>query len=658
MLFALMSVAANTIASIILARWSALQPVVNGEVWTQKQYIQWMGIFVLIGIVLLSCRQVFFRAFQTRLATNVHDVLAKNVLRAPTFFFDTVPMGRIINRFTKDISSIDNAVSFSLDMVINLVLMILSTAFIIAYSSRWLLLIWPPLLTIYAIVYIYYSRTVRGVKRLESTSRSPMLALLNESLGGLPSIRVYCLQDMLVHTHRRRVVHALLPGYNLRCAQRWLQSRADLIGMMVLFMMLLFGVLSKTKPEALNVDPAIAALAVSNALGITSMTSFMTRSLAELETEMNSTERVRQYSVAIPQELTMSYAGSAMGKQRVAAVGEIQTQYEIIAAPPAPSAAWPRVPSVEFANFSLRYRPGLPLVLKDVSFKIEPKQKIGVVGRTGSGKSTMLLALFRMVERAAGAIKIDGRDIATLKLKDLRKSITIIPQDPLLFTGTVRTNVDPFREHSDAEIWAVIDRLGLRDRLTTFITEGHAKAQADAATNAKPQEKPAAKGPNAVPAPPAATGPAVVEMELQTGLEAAVEAKGGNFSVGQRQLLCMARALLKRSPILMLDEATASVDFETDAMIQRLIRQEFKECTVITIAHRLATVIDADQIVVMEGGHLQEYGAPRELLRKDGGMLRSMVERLGTEQYAALLDVADGAVADVTKLLTVKTDLS
>jgi ABC-type multidrug transport system fused ATPase/permease subunit len=137
-----------------------------------------------------------------------------------------------------------------------------------------------------------------------------------------------------------------------------------------------------------------------------------------------------------------------------------------------------------------------------------------------------------------------------------------------------------------------------------------------------------------------------------------VEAKGGNFSVGQRQLLCMARALLKRSPILMLDEATASVDFETDAMIQRLIRQEFKECTVITIAHRLATVIDADKIVVMEGGHLQEYGAPRELLRKDGGMLRSMVERLGTEQYAALLDVADGAVADVTKLLTVKTDLS
>jgi ABC-type multidrug transport system fused ATPase/permease subunit len=585
--FALMAQAGFTISSVILARWSARQPVLSslGE-WSQPQYIQWMGIFTLIGITLLTVRQGFYARFILNVADNVHDALARNVLRAPTSFFDTTPMGRIINRFTKDMSSVDTVVSETLGMIISMFMTICGTIFLVCYSSVWLILIFPPLVIIFGLIYTYYSKTVRGIKRLDSVARSPMLAIMNEVVGGLSSIRVYQLREMVMSTHEERVLTALVPGYNLRAAQRWLSSRTELIGATIVFFVCLLGVLSKTSlKESLNLSPAIVALAVSNAISTTNTITFVTRTVADLETEMNSTERVKQYSEDIPQEAALAYKGE---------------DGALPGAPAAPPKSWPATARVDLDEYSLRYRPGLPLVLRDLTFAIANKQKIGVVGRTGSGKSTLLLAIFRIVEAAGGRISIDGRDIATLKLADLRKAITIIPQDPMLFSGTVRSNLDPFGEHSDAAVWAVLDRLQLRPRLTTFITEG------------------------------------------PSGLDAPVEEKGGNFSVGQRQLLCMARALLKRAPILMLDEATASVDFETDAMIQRLIREEFKDCTVITIAHRLATIIDSDKVLVLSHGDFVEYDAPSDLLRKDGGALRGMVERLGPDQFNMLLAIADG----------------
>jgi ABC-type multidrug transport system fused ATPase/permease subunit len=333
------------------------------------------------------------------------------------------------------------------------------------------------------------------------------------------------------------------------------------------------------------------ALAISSAISTTNTMSQLTRTLSTLETDMASTQRLQQYSTDIPQEATLEYAGEHPDAPANA--------------PTRPEADWPITPAVAFENFNLRYRPGLPLILSDVNVVFEARHKIGVVGRTASGKSTMLLAMFRMIEAAGGRIVIGGRDIATLKLSDLRKAITIIPQDPMLFRGTVRSNLDPFDEHSDEAVWAVIDRLQLRPRMTEAVEDS------------------------------------------PSGLDTPVAEKGGNFSLGQRQLLCMARALLKRSPILMLDEATASVDFETDAMIQRLIREEFKDCTVITIAHRLATIMDSDRVLVLSRGEVAEFGKPADLLRcSNGGHFYGMVKKLGPEQFDALVDVAEGR-ADV-----------
>jgi ABC-type multidrug transport system fused ATPase/permease subunit len=367
----------------------------------------------------------------------------------------------------------------------------------------------------------------------------------------------------------------------------------------IVFFCALLGVLSRTTlKDSLPLSPSVVALAISNAISTTNTITTLTRAVAALETDMASTQRLQQYSDDIPQEATLNYADEEGAPAH---------------SPTRPEADWPAAPDVKFENFDLRYRPGLPLILCGINVVFESRHKIGVVGRTASGKSTMLLAMFRMIEAAGGKISIGGRDISTMKLKDLRRAITIIPQDPLLFRGTIRSNLDPFHEHSDEAVWVVIDRLQLRARLTTFIEEG------------------------------------------PSGLDTPVAERGSNFSLGQRQLLCMARALLKRSPILMLDEATASVDFETDAMIQHLIREEFRSCTVVTIAHRLATIMDSDRVLVLSHGEVAEFGKPAELLRRSDGHFFGMVRRLGPDQFDALVEVAEGRAAVAGSILQMDT---
>jgi len=289
---------------------------------------------------------------------------------------------------------------------------------------------------------------------------------------------------------------------------------------------------------------------------------------------MSSVERVKEYCDQLPQEKVVTYGNGP---------DEIEQ----------PPPSWPERGEVEFRGASLRYRDGLPLVLKQVSIKIAAGHKIGIVGRTGSGKSTVMLALFRMVELAEGSILFDGVDISKLQMNDLRSKITIIPQDPMLFQGTIRSNLDPFNMVDDTAVWTVLEKVNMADRV----------------------------------------------RRDSVGLDCLVADKGANFSVGQRQLLCLARALLKGCKILLLDEATASVDFDADAMIQRTIREEFADCTVLTIAHRLATVIDSDRIVLLDHGVVQEYDSPANLLQRESHF-NAMLQRLGEEQYASLKALA------------------
>lgn len=559
-----------------LAIWSDKQDAF-GRSYTDEEYMTGFGILVIMSIVLLLFRSLMYRGFMLEVARNSHDALVQRVIRAPTWFFDTTPMGRIVNRFSKDIDCLDSKLPESIQMVLNLFFTILGTLFLVAFAAPYILVIFPVLVVIFYNLYTYYSRTMRGVKRVEGIERSPMMAIMGETLGGLATIRAYGLQDYFSKNHDLRSAAAARPPYCQRACQRWLSARTEMIGSTILFGVGYLSAMSKALGDSawnVEVNPAVAALSLTYSMATTNAITFMTRMLADMESDMSSTERIHEYTHDVPVERDVTY-GTGAGQQ-----------------PPLP-AAWPSRGAITFKNVDLRYREGLPLVLKDVSFTIAPGSKIGVVGRTGSGKSTIMLTLFRMVEPCSGAIIIDDRDIGTVALNDLRRGVTIIPQEPTMFSGTIRSNLDPFGEATDEELWAIVDKVGMRQRLE------------------------------------------------QGGLNEEVAERASNFSVGQRQLLCLARALLKRSNILLLDEASASLDAESDTTIQRVLREEFAKCTVITIAHRLATIIDSDRVIVMRDGTVVEHDSPAALMNTPDSLFRDMVSQLGEEQFDQLKAVAE-----------------
>jgi ATP-binding cassette subfamily C (CFTR/MRP) protein 1 len=319
-----------------------------------------------------------------------------------------------------------------------------------------------------------------------------------------------------------------------------------------------------------SIDPGLAGAGLSYALQLPFSLNAFSRFRAETQNMLNHVERVMEY-YKLPVEAAAHIPGSV-------------------------TANWPENGRIEFRKFYLRYRPTTPYVLRNVSFVVEPRMKVGVVGRTGAGKSSLMEALFRIVEATKGQIFIDDVDIGKIGLMDLRSKLAIIPQDPTLFLGTVRSNLDPFGERSDADIWDALELCEMRPVIEKLGTPSSAHS---------------------------------------SGLDADVAPQGLNFSVGQRQLLCMARALLRRSRILVMDEATASVDLETDLLIQRTVRTQFRDCTVITIAHRLDTVIDSDRVLVMDHGRVAEFASPRELLSKEG-VFTSMVNDTGISKSASL----------------------
>jgi ATP-binding cassette, subfamily C (CFTR/MRP), member 1 len=379
--------------------------------------------------------------------------------------------------------------------------------------------------------------------------------------------------------------------------------------------MIAIGLLSMLSAERRIEFYPIASLGITYSIVVTGAVGFLTTMLAELIAAFSSVERVREYADELEHEREVEYTSAPESDGR----RDEATMLPLEAA--APPAGWPSAGAVTFDNVFLRYRPGLDLVLRGVSFEAKAGEKIGIVGRTGSGKSTIMLALFRLIEtdkavthseagRAEGGklaeigtdvgvnatnrIVIDGVDIANLKTHDLRDNITIIPQDPLLFAGTIRSNLDPFGRHGDAAIWDVLGRAHIRAR--------------------------------------------VASEELQ--LDSPVTDRGANYSAGERQLLCLARALLKNCKVLLMDEATASIDPHHDQLLQQTIRREFADRTVLTIAHRLGTIIDSDKVLVLDAGSVLEYGRPHDLLQDENGAFRGMVRELGAVEEERLATVA------------------
>uniref|UniRef100_A0A4W3JNQ4 ATP-binding cassette, sub-family C (CFTR/MRP), member 3 n=1 Tax=Callorhinchus milii TaxID=7868 RepID=A0A4W3JNQ4_CALMI len=475
-------------------------------------------------------------------ARSLHLHLLQCLLRCPLQFFEANPSGRILNRFGKDLDGIDVTIPEGVGLWMQTFWYTLSVFIICSILTPIFLLITLPILLVFWWVQRFYVATSRQLKRLESVSRSPVYSHFSETISGSSVVRAYGrgasfihMSDVKVDTNQK----SYFPGI---VANRWLGIRIEFIGNCIVLFAALFAVIGRD-----HLKPGIVGLSVSYALQVTMSLNWMVRMTSDLESNIVAVERIKEYSE------TVNEAPWVIDDKR-------------------PDPDWPQTGSVEFRGYSVRYREGLDLVLRDLHLTIDGGEKIGIVGRTGAGKSSMTLCLFRILEAAEGEITVDGVRIAEMGLHDLRSKLTIIPQDPVLFSGTLRMNLDPFDHHCEEDLWRVLEL----SHLKRFVSNQAA------------------------------------------GLLLQCSEGGENLSVGQRQLVCLARALLRKTRILVLDEATAAVDLETDDLIQSTIRTQFKDSTVLTIAHRLNTIMDYTRVLVLDKGRIAEFDTPANLIAQRG----------------------------------------
>lgn len=490
-------------------------------------------------------------------AQKLHHRMLLSVIRAPMSFFETTPLGRILNRFSNDIYRIDQLLARVFSQFFSNSIYVCFTLCVIIYNTPPFAILVIPLGLLYLMYQRYYLRTSRELKRLDSVSKSPIYAHFQETLGGISTIRAYGQQDRFSYINESSMDLNLAAYFPSVSANRWLAVRLEFLGSIII---LCASGLSIAMIRSGNVTAGTIGLAMSYALQITQSLNWIVRMTVEVETNIVSVERVLEYS-NLPSE-----APAIIEDHR-------------------PRATWPENGLVRFDHYYTKYRPELDYVLKDINVEIKPQEKIGIVGRTGAGKSSLTMALFRIIEPTDGHIEIDSLNTSTIGLADLRHRLSIIPQDSQVFEGTLRENLDPNNEHDDTELWRVLELAHLKDHVTN-------------------------------------------NMENK-GLESVISEGGSNFSVGQRQLLSIARALLTPSKILVLDEATAAVDVHTDKLIQETIRQEFKDRTILTIAHRLNTIADSDRIMVLSEGKVVEFASPQELLSDKNSVFYSLAAQGG-----------------------------
>ncbi|KHJ97388.1 ABC transporter, ATP-binding protein [Oesophagostomum dentatum] len=431
---------------------------------------------------------------------------------------------------------------------------VLQTCIIISISTPLFVLVVIPIFIIYLLVLRHFIPCSRQLQRLASLTRSPIYSHFGESVQGATTIRAFGWTQMFERQNKEKLETHIQCSYFSLVSNRWLSIRLELLGSTVILAAALLAVMSRSWG---TITAGAIGLSVSYSLNITFMLNMFVRQISEVETNIVAVERVKEYTET-PVE--------AMWRQQRS-----------------PPPDWPSKGEVEFNDYATRYRPELDLVLKGLTIHISSGEKVGVVGRTGAGKSSLTLALFRIIEPAGGQILLDGVDVTSVGLHDLRERLTIIPQDPILFSGTLRFNLDPTYKYSDAELWSAIEMANLK----TFVES------------------------------------------LPLGLQHQIDESGENISVGQRQLVCLTRALLRKSKILVLDEATAAIDEKTDSLIQDTIRRQFVNSTVITIAHRLNTILDYDRVLVMEAGRVAEFAPPQELLANKNSLFYSMAVSAG-----------------------------
>ncbi|XP_059169228.1 ATP-binding cassette sub-family C member 3-like [Physella acuta] len=505
------------IGDIRLSNMTKLPTNSNERYEINKHYVQ---SYLIWGCIQSFCCLVYSGLFQFRHVTTcrwIHAKLINAVLRAPMSFFDTTPMGRILNRFSQDLDVLDSEIFLHLEQ--------------------------------------YYIRTSCQLRRITSKNRSPVFAHFSETLSCLTVIRAHRQQLRFTQDSHMKVDFFQRPMMIMYATNKWVQTRLDIITYILIAGVTLFTIINRGE-----VAPGLVSLSITFVLMITNDMTLVTRMSSDLESNIISVERIKEYS-----QIKNEAPWTLPDDSRLSGV-------------------WPLNGNIEFVNYSARYREGLDFVLRNINVSINAGEKIAIVGRTGAGKSSMVLALFRLIQAASGYIAIDGVDISKIGLHTLRHAVTILPQDPVLFAGSLRMNLDPSNKKSDIELWDSLEHANLKD----FV------------------------------------------QQLPNQLEYDVGEGGENLSVGQKQLICLARTLLRKTKILVFDEATASVDIETDDFIQKTIRTAFRDCTVITIAHRIHTVMDYDRIIVLEQGKIIEVDSPSNLLQNSKSKFYSLAHSYDT----------------------------
>jgi ATP-binding cassette, subfamily C (CFTR/MRP), member 10 len=577
-----------------LSHWTSQTSSSNGSVDTH--YL----LKVLAYVALANSVFTLFRAFifaygGIRAAVRIFDELMGNVLLAPISFYDSNPSGRILNRFSTDMYAVDEQVPFMSNILLAQLFILLGSLVIISFSIPLFMSSLLPLGAAYHWLQKHYRYSSREIRRLDSVSRSPIFSSFGETLDGIVILRTFDsehrmrMRNLELLDNNQRVQFA-----NVACGQ-WLNIRLQCIGVCVVAFVSLFAVIS-SQSDAHSISASLIGLSLAYALPITGTLNSMIWSVTATEKEFVSLERLIEYMDIVPEEPEMHTALKDIqtGEQHPHVLSKAHLKHQLMVSG-SELQDWPSQGTIEFMDYSMWYRDGLPPALDHVDFKIQGGTRCGVVGRTGSGKSSCIQALLRTRSQTSGCIRIDGIDTSSLSLFHLRSGIAVIPQEPTLFSGSVRHNMDPFDQFRDQDIWYSLEQCGM----DTVIKNKHQEllCQNDSCT----------------------------VQYSQDALELMVSGSDAQFSIGERQLLCLARALLRSAKIVCLDEATAQIDSKTDAHIQHVIRTSFKHSTMFIIAHRIETIIHCDQVIVLDQGKIVECGDPKQLQTQVDSTFYSMM---------------------------------
>lgn len=544
-------------ANVWLSGWSEddlLRNVSLSGTWAySQQTVLYVSVFAALGLLQGVFTFFFVGIINIKMVSAsqvLHSNMLNSILHQPMGFFDTTPLGRILNRFSRDVDAVDSLMARLVRISMQQVFTVLSVLVVITYSTPWFAAVGAPVVLMYNLLQRYYMPCSRQLRRNESVSRSPVFSHFSETLNGAASIRAFGVTQRFRQQSEKLVDRNNVYFFAFIAASRWLRVRLEVLGNVIIVSAALLAAFTDHRSGSL------AGLSISYALQVTMALNTLVQNSTQLESNIVSVERIVEY-VDLPQEPAWKVE---------------KTKPEI---------GWPKKGVISFDRFSTRYRSNMDLVLQNITCTIDCGEKVGIVGRTGAGKSSLSLSLFRLLEAAEGRILIDSVPIAAIGLHDLRSRLTILPQDPVLFSETLRFNLDPLSSYTDVAIWSAIEQANLRQ---------------------------------------------FVDSQKE-GLDFAVAEGGMNLSVGQRQLVCLARALLRRSRVLILDEATAAVDLETDDLIQQTIRTAFRDSTVVSIAHRINTVLDYDKIIVLDCGQIVEMDSPSRLLEDESSVFYSLAQK-------------------------------